>query len=215
MNVTALFVELLIVGIGTATWLALFLAAILNYKFDTRILTDNKALIGTLIAIVYVLGIVMDRLIRGIFIFTVEARAKKKVFTKEKIKHVKKIAPNLDERNLAMELEKFIRAHSQTLASKIDYNRSRLRICRAWVLHFILIGVSFLFWNARVHAVSLITTTWLLGLDAVFFAFTLRATCLLAEDHQKDLIESFEIVTMAESNKIMKPTKRSSERGKK
>jgi hypothetical protein len=41
MNVTALFVELLIIGIGTATWLALLLAAILKYKFDTTILTDN------------------------------------------------------------------------------------------------------------------------------------------------------------------------------
>lgn len=197
MNVTALFVELLMVGIGTATWLALFLAAILNYKFDTMILTDNKALIGTLIAVVYVLGIVMDRLIRGLFVSTLEARARKRVFSDEKAKHVKTIAPHIDERNLSMELEKFIRSQFQSLAGKIDYNRSRLRICRAWVLHFFFIGISFVCWNARVDALSWGTTIWLIGVDALFLIFTWTATCLLAEDHQKDLIESFEIVAIA------------------
>ncbi len=201
MNVTALFVELLMVGIGTATWLALFLAAILNYKFDTMILTDNKALIGTLVAVVYVLGIVMDRLIRGLFVSTLEARARKKVFSDEKIKHVKTIAPHIDERNLSMELEKFIRSRSQSLAGKIDYNRSRLRICRAWVLHFFLIGISFVCWNARVNVLSWTTAFWLIGVDALFLIFTWRATYLLAEDHQKDLIESFEIVAIAEKPK--------------
>jgi len=197
MNVTALFVELLMVGIGTATWLALFLSAILKYKFDTMILTDNKALIGTLIAIVYVLGIVMDRLIRDIFISTVEAQAKRRVFTDDKIKHIKEIAPHINDHNLAMELEKFIRSQSQSLANKIDYNRSRLRICRAWVLHFILIGISFICWNLRVQALPIATSMWLLGLDILFLTLTWKATYLLAEDHQKDLIESFELVTVA------------------
>jgi uncharacterized membrane protein YciS (DUF1049 family) len=197
MNVTVLFVELLMVGIGTATWLALFLAAILNYEFDTMILTDNKALIGTLIAVVYVLGIVMDRLIRGLFVSTIEERARKRIFSDEKVKHIKTIAPHIDERNLSMELDKFIRSQSQSLAGKIDYNRSRLRICRAWVLHFLLIGISFACWNSRVHVLSWTTAIWLIGVDALFLIFTWRATCLLAEDHQKDLIESFEVVAIA------------------
>jgi hypothetical protein len=197
MNFTALFVELLMVGIGTATWLGLFLAAILKFKFDTMILTDNKALIGTLIAIVYVLGIVMDRLIRDIFIFLIEAKAKKNVFTDEKVKLVKKIAHSINECNLSMELEKLIRSQSQSLGSKIDYNRSRIRICRAWVLHFILIGISFICWNARVQVLPLTTAMWLLAVDVLFLGLTWKATCLLAEDYQKDLIESFEIVTIA------------------
>ncbi len=202
MNVTALFVELLMVGIGTATWLALFFAAILNYRFDTMVLTDNKALIGTLVAVVYVLGIVMDRLIRGMFTSTLEARAQKRVFDEEKVKHIKALAPYIDERNLSMEIEKLIRAHSQSLASKIDYNRSRLRICRAWVLHFLLIGISFVCWNERVHLLPWATTIWLIGADTLFLILTWRATCLLAEDHQKDLIESFEIVAITEKPKV-------------
>lgn len=197
MNVTALFVELLVVGIGTATWLALFLAAILKYKFDSALLQDNPALIGTLTAIVYVLGIVVDRLVRDIFMPTLEAKARMAVFTPEKIKHIKEIAPHIDEQNLSMELEKFIRAKSDSLASKIDYNRSRLRICRAWVLHFILIGIGFTWWNYRVQVIDPATHAWLLAGNILFLAFTWRATYLLARDHQKDLIESFEIVIAA------------------
>lgn len=199
MNVTALFVELLMVGIGTATWLALLLAAILRYKFDTMILTDNKALIGTLVAVVYVLGIVMDRLIRGLFVTIVEERARRRVFSDEKVKRIKKLAPHIDKRNLSMEVEKFIRSQSQSLAGKIDYNRSRLRICRAWVLHFLLIGISFACWNARVQVLSWTTSFWLIGLDTLFLVLTWKATWLLAEDHQKDLIESFEIAVLAKN----------------
>ena len=194
MNVTALFVELLVVGIGTATWLALFLAAILKYKFDTNLLQDNPALIGTLTAIVYVLGIVVDRLVRDLFMPTLETKARMAVFTPERIKHIKEIAPHIDERNLSMEIEKFIRAKSESLASKIDYNRSRLRICRAWVLHFVLIGIGFTWWNCRVQLVDAATHVWLLSGDVLFLLFTWRATYLLARDHQRDLIESFEIV---------------------
>lgn len=194
MNVTALFVELLVVGIGTATWLALFLAAILKYRFDTNLLQDNPALIGTLTAIVYVLGIVADRLVRDLFMPTLEKRAKDAIFLPEKVKHIRKIAPHLDEGNLSMELEKFIRARSESLASKIDYNRSRLRICRAWVLHFVLIGIGFTWWNYRVQLVGPAAHAWLLAGDVLFLMFTWRATYLLAEDHQKDLIESFEII---------------------
>lgn len=194
MNMSALFIELLIVGIGTATWLALFLAAILGYRFDANILSDNPALIGTLTAIVYVLGIVVDRLVRDVFMPGIEAKARAAVFTPEKIKQIKYLAPHIDEHNLSMELEKFIRAKSESLASKIDYNRSRLRICRAWVLHFILIGIGFTWWNYRVQRLDLETHVWLIVGDVLFLLLTWRATLLLARDHQRDLAESFEIV---------------------
>lgn len=195
MNATALFVELLVVGIGTATWLALFLAAILGYRFDTMILTDNQALVGTFIAVVYVLGIVMDRLFHGFFVATIEAGVRKKLFDKAKIKRVMDIVPNMDAGNLPMEMDKFIRSHSSALAGKIDYNRSRLRICRAWVLHFLLIGISFYSWNRSTHIFQPATTAWLLGIDALFLILTMVTTRLLAEDYQRDLLESFEIVT--------------------
>jgi hypothetical protein len=93
-----------------------------------------------------------------------------------------------------MELEKFIRARSESLAGKIDYNRSRLRICRAWVFHFLLIGIGFSWWNYRVQAVEFATYIWLIAGDILVLFFTWRTTYLLARDHQKDIVESFEIV---------------------
>lgn len=194
MNVTALFVELLVIGMGTATWLALFLAAILGYRFDTDLLQENPALIGTLTAIVYVLGIVVDRLVRDLFMPTLEAKAMRSVFTPERMGRIKAIAPGIDEGNLSMEMEKFIRANSESLAHKIDYNRSRLRICRAWVLHFALIGVGFTWWNYRVQLVDAATQVWLLSGDVLLMVLTWRVAYLLARDHHQDLIESFQIV---------------------
>lgn len=201
MNVTALFVELIVVGIGTASWLLLFLAALFSYKFEGASLQNNPIILTVFMAIVYVLGIVADRLVRDLFMPTIEASARKKVFTDERIKHVKDLAPHIKEENLSMELEKFIRANSEALARKIDYNRSRLRICRAWILHFLLIGVGFSCWNARVMLANKATTISVLVLDMVFLVLTWRTTCLLAEDHQKDLVESFEIVTISNKNK--------------
>lgn len=194
MNVTALFVELLVIGMGTATWLALFLAAILGYRFDTNLLQENPALIGTLTAIVYVLGIVVDRLVRDLFMPTLEEKARRAVFTPDRIAQIKAIAPDIDEGNLSMEMEKFIRANSESLAHKIDYNRSRLRICRAWILHFALIGVGFTWWNYRVQLVDAATQAWLLSGDVLLMILTWRVAYLLAMDHHKDLVESFQIV---------------------
>jgi hypothetical protein len=195
MNVTALFVELIVVGIGTATWLVLFLGALFRAKFESDLLQDNPVLVGSLTAIVYVLGIVIDRITRDLFIATVEAAAKDKVFSVDRIKGIMGVEPRFSKENLSMELEKFIRAHSESLATKIDYNRSRLRICRAWVLHFALIPLGFLLWNARVGVADLRTTLIILAIGILFLALTLRTTNLLAEDHQKDLLESFEIIT--------------------
>lgn len=197
MNVTALFVELLVIGMGTATWLALFLAAILGYRFDTNLLQENPALIGTLTAIVYVLGIVVDRLVRDLFMPTLEAKARSAVFTADRIARIKAIAPDIDESNLSMEMEKFIRANSESLAHKIDYNRSRLRICRAWILHFALIGVGFTWWNYRVQLVDAATQVWLLSGDVLLMILTWRVAYLLAMDHHRDLVESFQIVAAA------------------
>lgn len=191
MNTTTLFVELLIIGIGTAFWLGLFIAGILKKKITLP--GDGNRLLP-LVALVYVLGIVTDRPIRDFFIPMVETKANAEVFTSEKIKRIKAIAPFIEENNLTMELEKYIRSHSDPLAAKIDYNRSRLRICRSWVLHFLLIGPVFLFWNARVKAVSRRAALAIAVVTLCLSGLTLRTTWLLARDHQRDLAESFETV---------------------
>jgi hypothetical protein len=50
--------------------------------------------------------------------------------------------------------------------------------------------------NAHVHrpGVQVDPAVWLLAGNVLFLLFTWRAIYLLARDHQRDLIESFEIV---------------------
>lgn len=202
MSFTALVVELLIVGIGAACWLALLIAAITGYSFSVFPPQAGTPLaVGATVGIVYVLGIVADRLVRRLFGATVERAAKRRVFTDARVQHVTTLAPYIDKDNLPMEIEKFVRAHSEALGKKIDYNRSRFRICRAWVLHFAFIALVFPIWASRSSvcgAGAIVTVTGiLLGL----FALTLCVAVLLATDHQKDLLESFEIVAMGERAK--------------
>jgi len=202
LSYTPLFVELIVIGIGTAIWLLLFAGALFRHKFEAKPLLDNKLFLALLSATVYVLGIVTDRQARDLFMPTIEAQAKHSVYTSEKIQQVKAHAPHLTEQNLSMELEKFIRANSEALAAKIDYNRSRLRICRSWILHFFLIGIGFLVWNVRVRVIDLKKTIVILAVDVVFVLLTLQTTIRLAEDHQKDLFESFNIILEAAKHKV-------------
>ncbi len=192
MATTALFVELIVIGFGTAAWLGLAIAAILRRSISLTSVT-GKDLAIPLLAIVYVLGIVTDRPVRQVFM-GMENHARAAVFTPTRLLHIKTAAPYLDETNLPMEMEKFIRARSERLGAKIDYNRSRLRISRAWVLHFALLAATLLAWNARLRALPWRPTVALAAIAAALSLASLRTTYSLALDHQRDIVESFEIV---------------------
>jgi hypothetical protein len=182
MSTTTLFVELLVIGVGTATWLVLFFLALTQSQFKTDYLTiipkDNLVFIGVVVAISYVLGIVIDRLMHHVFRLTIEKWARAR--TREVI------GPD--------ELAKFVKYRSEALSSKIDHNRSRFRICRAWVFHFIIIGIGLWYWNYRVNVFDSSGITALVLADALFVVLTLLATYLLAKDHVNDLIQSREII---------------------
>jgi hypothetical protein len=191
MNTTTIHVELLIIGMGTTAWIAFIVAGILRKQFA---ITDTNTRILPLVALAYVLGIVTDRPVRNIYIPLLEVRAQEIVFTAQKSQRIMSVAPFIDRRNLPMELEKYIRNHSAPLAAKVDYNRSRLRICRAWVIHFFLLGPAFFFWNSRLHFVSTRSAFAFIVLTIAMSAMTLWTTWLLCKDHQRDIAESFEVV---------------------
>lgn len=94
----------------------------------------------------------------------------------------------------SMDLEKFIRSNSQDLGHKIDYNRNRLRICRAWVVHFLLITVTFFAWNIKVGQLSVEQQYWITATGLILFSVTLHTAIKLARDHQIDVIQSAEII---------------------
>ncbi len=196
MNITAIFVELLIIGLGVLCWLVLFVAFILGLKLDSSLFNISPILIALLTAISYILGIVADRLIRDPFIYLVEKPTRKKVYKEyyEQIDRIKKMSTVINNPLVPMELEKFVRANSQDLGRKIDYNRNRLRICRAWIVHFLLISITFYLWNNKVNVFDSIQQTWISLTGIILFAVTLYTAIKLSIDHQRDIIESSEII---------------------
>ena len=196
MNITAIFVELLIIGLGVLCWLVFFVAYILGIKLDSSFLQLNPLLVAPLTAISYILGIVADRLIRDPFIFLIEKPAQKQVHVEysDKIKNIQQLSASIDKPLGAMELEKFVRANSQDLGQKIDYNRNRLRICRAWILHFFLITIFFWLWNDKVKVFDETQQAWIIITGLILFAVTFYTAKKLSVDHQRDIIESSQII---------------------
>ncbi len=202
MNITAIFVELLIIGFGVLCWITLFLAYILGLKINSSFFQVSPIVVAPLTAIAYILGIVADRLIRDPFLFLVEKPARNKVINeyKEKIENIKKMSAAINEPLAPMELEKFVRTNSQDLGQKIDYNRNRLRICRAWVFHFFLITIGFAAWSNKVGAYSGSQQFWIITTGIILFVITLYTAIKLSIDHQRDIIESSEIILMNKKN---------------
>lgn len=207
MQTTALFVELLVIGAGSLLWLAPVLAMIFGNQTDPLIFKDNTALLVMVAAIAYVLGIVLDRIARTICSRTIENWARSRVFTRKVEARLRGAGLIHAEGNMSIQLEKFIQAHSETLGNRITYNRSRLRICRAWMFHFLLAGIALWFWDHSIRMLPATTMQWLLLLDAILFALTFIATLLLARDHQADLLESFNVLTAKLRNGQDKETK--------
>ena len=204
MNITAIFVELLIIGFGVLCWMTLIIAYFLELKINSSLFNINPIFIAPLTAIAYIFGIVADRLIRNPFIFLIENPSKKFVHKgyKAKIENLKNMSISVNEPLKPMELEKFVRANSTELGQKIDYNRNRLRICRAWVLHFLLITIGFAAWNSKVAVFNSVQQIWIIVTGFILFGFTLYTSIKLSIDHQRDIIESSEIILMNKKQAI-------------
>lgn len=195
MSMTALIVELLIVGVGTVTWVALILLCFLHFNIPT-----NSLFVIPYTAITYVLGVVTDRFFRNWSGAILEKRSNDRVWSsllektefKDDFRSFEKAGGEL------MKIEKIIRQKSEPLGRKIDYNRSRLRICRAWSMNLPLITASYILWGyttGRFLHFPLTETLFLVILTMVLC----KATVTLSNDHIRDLVESYEVIQMSSS----------------
>jgi uncharacterized membrane protein len=177
MTTTQLFAELLIIGIGSTIWFSLLLAAIFGYRFDTEIIKGNVLSVLLLVGLSYVLGIVTDRLTRDLFDST-DKENKEKQF---KVLEVN----NVDE------IENYIQVNYERLGNQIQYNRSRLRICRSWIINFLLINIAFTLWNIRVKYFDLYQWLALFALGIILCILTTLVTKKLYIDYYNNLIKSY------------------------
>ena len=177
MTTTQLFVELLIIGIGAAIWVAFLLAAIFRVPWGSTPPELNAAHLAALTGVAYVIGIVVDRLAWSAF-RSVENRHRDRVFRTDQ-------DPSVEDR------ERLVLEGSANLHQQIVYNRSRLRICRSWILNFALIGVCAGAWAIQQRA----GTIALLALAGLLLACLTAVTAnLLARDHYRNIRQSYDFL---------------------
>jgi hypothetical protein len=217
MATTAMFIEILIIGLQAVVWVALLAASIFGIKsVQLQNLSDWETLIIVLVfAIAYVLGILMDRLADTAFLRVLKVRDEfvKRCKSKEAVKKAK-----LNTLEMAAEIFRSIRAvtrpkskeekrttfstmrlkiliQNDAVAKFFDYQRSRLRIARATVLNLLLIiisGIIFLITRTNFSALQ-ITMFALVGI--VLIALSLYAALRIEEAQAKNLEEAYDMIS--------------------
>jgi amino acid transporter len=124
MNTTQLFVELLVIGSGAAV--AFLILLISSQTINISFISSLISLIP-IIAVIYILGILTDRISRSLF-----------CPLENYIERIQKHKNSQDFEIIKCQ----IISKSEHYKAEIVYNRSRVRVCRGWVINFLLIGFS-------------------------------------------------------------------------
>lgn len=127
MATTNLFVELIVIGTGAAVWGALLLLSVFGMAIVPDAPIEVSPLFVFFLAVVYLLGIISDRVADFFFdqLFSGPLRQRYFANTRE----------YQDSRRLVL-------SSSSRLADMHDYGRTRIRICRGWALNAALIAVT-------------------------------------------------------------------------
>ena len=127
MNTTNLFVELMVIGAGTALSGLVMVMAIFGEESPVFSYTTTFQILVPLAALTYVLGIVADRVADSLFGIAWSATLRGKFFESNDAYH--------EARSLVLD-------QSEGIAGLIAYGRSRMRICRGWALNSVLMMIS-------------------------------------------------------------------------
>ncbi|MFE1852141.1 hypothetical protein [Streptomyces sp. NPDC059489] len=117
---TAMFVEVLVVGIGALTAAALLLIALIGAATTAKLapVAGSSAAAGAGLAAAYALGILVDR--------TADTAL---------TPHRRRLRTRFFPSNTAYAQARLRLAGFPVLAARADYARSRMRICRGWTLN--------------------------------------------------------------------------------
>lgn len=125
MSTTALFVELVVIGVGALAAVLLGSMTLLGFDPERLRLLLNPNLLIPELAVTYLFGIIVDRLAN--LCFKKWSKSKRlKIFSS--IEAFQKARANVYE--------------NSPFRQSFEYIRSRLRICRGWVLNSVLLAVS-------------------------------------------------------------------------
>lgn len=134
MSTTNLFVELIVIGIGTTIWIVLLVLSVFGYEWIPYEQALSLPALIPVLSIIYVLGIVTDRIADALFHHLWIASLRRDYARSE--------SHDFDDRRL-------IYIRSERLADLLEYGRSRLRICRGWAFNTvgILITLHLFVWT--------------------------------------------------------------------
>lgn len=130
----------MIAGISNVIWIALMAFTFWGEKIDFSFIEGRELIISiVLLPIVYVIGIITDRLTDEIF---------ERLFPLRK-KHFK----DMNEHRTALAA---VYKSSEALTKLFEYGRMRTRICRNWSVNgiFILISILMFIWSATLNIES-------------------------------------------------------------
>ncbi|QIK04709.1 hypothetical protein G7Z12_37720 [Streptomyces sp. ID38640] len=143
-----MFIEVLVVGIGFLTGLAVLAAAIAGSETASRMAhaADSTAAAGAALAGAYALGILLDRTADTV-LSPVRRRLRNASFASDS----------------AYAQARLSLAAQPALAARADYARSRMRICRGWLLNSALLttatDLALLRYHTDQHALLIGLTT--------------------------------------------------------
>ncbi len=127
MKTTDLFVELVVIGMGAAAWIMLLVLTIFGWQWIN--LNSIVAAVSAIsaLSLIYVLGIVFDRVADTIFEKICGEKLRSKFF--------KSTADYYNSRRVIL-------TRAERLSTLLEYGRSRLRICRGWAVNSILLLIA-------------------------------------------------------------------------
>ena len=124
MSTTNLFVEILVIGVGVAAWLLLIILCVFGTNWVEIDNSISLLVFLPALSIIYVLGIVMDRLADTLFDLWWSTSLRSKFFpSKTDYYHARKV----------------VYTHEGRLSESLEYSRSRLRICRGWAVNSVMV----------------------------------------------------------------------------
>jgi len=184
MNTTNLFVELIVIGAGAATWVGLLLMSLFGYNWLSLTEITSVIVLIPSISLIYFLGIIVDRLADEIF-SKYDKEIRNKYFPDNNIYHE-------------------ARTYTYTYATDriinlFEYGKSKMRITRAWSINNLLLAISTsIFVLTRFPSTSLNTRLLITVFATITFAICFLATLIawkkLTHNDYKRLAETFEFL---------------------
>lgn len=127
MNTTNLFVELIIIGLGTLACILSVPVIFLGYEWLITDYLSSPLLLAIATGFSYVLGISMDRLADAVY-KKWDKGLRSQYFEGSKKYH---------------ETQTFVYIHAnEKISSLFEYGRSRIRIMRSWAVIFFFLGIT-------------------------------------------------------------------------